>query len=333
MRFLKYLIVAAVVGALALYATGWYLFERAQVPMPAGETVRVQVPSGATVRSLARSLNEQHVYVDPRLLLLRYRLRGLDGKLKAGTFELKPPQTIDSLLDHFVSGDVLLQQLRITEGWTFRQMRELVDAHPDIRHDTAGLSDAQLMERIGATQRTPEGLFMPDTYSFSPGASDLDIYRRAYRLLQERLELEWKRRPKGSPLRTPYEALVLASIVEKETGHPEDRNKVAAVFLNRLGIGMMLQSDPTTIYGMGDRFDGNLRRSDLRADTPFNTYTRNGLPPTPIALVSAASLRAVFEPAHTKALYFVARGDGTSEFSNTLADHNRAVARYQLGRK
>ena len=202
-----------------------------------------------------------------------------------------------------------------------------------LKQDTAALSDAQILKAIGATESKPEGLFFPDTYMFPLGASDLDVYKRAYKEQQSRLAKIWVSRPADSPLKTPYEALTLASIVEKETGREEDRDKVAAVFLNRLKIGMMLQSDPTTIYGMGDDFDGNLRRKDLKTDTPFNTYTRNGLTPTPISMPGANSLKAIMNPANISALYFVARGDGTSEFSDDLAAHNRAVNKYQRSGK
>ncbi|MFP5405506.1 MAG: endolytic transglycosylase MltG, partial [Gammaproteobacteria bacterium] len=208
-----------------------------------------------------------------------------------------------------------------------------IDADPDLEHDTRELSDADILRRIGATRSHPEGLFLPETYTFSPGASDLEIYRQAHALLERRLAQVWENRAPDLPLSDPYQALILASIVEKETGHHEDRSKVAAVFVNRLRAGMILQSDPTTIYGMGDRFDGNLRKRDLQADTAYNTYTRPGLPPTPIALPGMASIDAALHPADIRALYFVSRGDGTSEFSDDLASHNRAVARYQLGRK
>ncbi|NLD70187.1 MAG: endolytic transglycosylase MltG [Limnobacter sp.] len=327
----KFLLLSAALAIVAGLGFGWYLIERA-VPMPEG-TVRVSVPKGANVRTVAARLREQGIAVSPQLLLLRYRMRGLDGQLKAGTYEFAAPQTIDSLLDKIALGDTVVASVRFIEGWTFRQMRAAIEAHPDLASDTAGLNDAEIMKRIGADRSEPEGLFMPDTYTFSPGVSDLDIYRQAYRALERQLNEAWERRAPDLPLKSPYEALILASIVEKETGRPEDRGQVAGVFVNRLRIGMLLQSDPTTIYGLGERFDGNLRRSDLRADTPYNTYTRKGLPPTPIALVSAASLEAALNPADTRALYFVARGDGSSHFSNTLAEHNRAVARYQLGRK
>ncbi len=331
LRF-KTVLLAVVLLAAALLAGGWYAFLELPVTMP-DQRVRVVVPKGANVRSVAGALRARGIEVQPTVLLLRYRLRGLDGKLKAGTYEFAPPQTVDSLLDRLISGDTVIATIRFIEGTTFKQMRATIDLQPDLEHDTAGLADEDILRRIGATETHPEGLFLPDTYSFSPGASDLEIYRQAYGLLKRRLAQAWEHRQPDLPLTDPYQALILASIVEKETGRPEDRNKVAAVFVNRLRAGMILQSDPTTIYGMGEHFDGNLRKRDLQADTPYNTYTRTGLPPSPIALTGIASIEAALHPADIAALFFVSRGDGSSEFSNDLPAHNRAVARYQLGRK
>jgi UPF0755 protein len=330
-RFSRLLILVFLVAA-GLIAYGWYSVRHLPLEMP-HEAVRVVVPKGANVRSVAAALRKQGVEVSPTMMLVRYRMRGLDGQLKAGTYQFAPPQTVDTLLDRLVAGDTVIAHVRFIEGWTFRQMRQAIEQHGELERDTVGLESAEILRRIGAKESHPEGLFMPETYAFAPGASDLEIYRRAYELLQRRLEQAWEKRQADLPLRTPYEALILASIIEKETGRPQERTKVAAVFINRLRKGMMLQSDPTIIYGLGERFDGNLRRRDLRADTPYNTYTRTGLPPTPIALPSIASIEAALDPADIKALYFVARGDGSSEFSNDLASHNRAVARYQLGRR
>lgn len=291
--------------------------------------VRYTVPKGATVRTVAAGLRAQGIDVSPTRLWIWYKLRRYDGRLKAGTYGFAPPLTIDALLDKLVRGDVLVTDIRFIEGWTFRQMRDAIDDHPDLAHDTRGIDESALLSRIGAEERRAEGLFFPDTYTFSPGASDVEIYRQAYRRQQQALRAAWEARDPSLPYRSPYEALIMASIVEKETGHPVDRDKVAAVFVNRLKRGMMLQSDPTTIYGMGERFDGNLRKRDLQADSAYNTYTRAGLPPTPIALPGKASIEAALKPADVPALYFVSRGDGTSEFSEDLASHNRAVSRYQ----
>ena len=260
---------------------------------------------------------------------LAARLRGESHRIQAGVYELRGPLSRRGLMGKLLRGEVLMAEVRIIEGWTFLQMRQALARHPDLQQDAAALSDAQLLARIGASEAHPEGLFMPSTYRFAPGTADLDIYRQSYRLMKRTLDEAWSARSAAAPLATPYEALVLASIVEKETGRDADRERIAGVFANRLRMGMMLQSDPTTIYGLGARFDGNLRRADLRADTPYNTYTRRGLPPTPIALPGKASLAAALNPHAFGALYFVARGDGSSEFSNDLSAHQRAVDRYQ----
>jgi len=221
--------------------------------------------------------------------------------------------------------------VRFIEGWTLRQLRQELARAAHLKPTTAGLGDAELMAALGAPGMPAEGRFFPDTYVYSRGVSDLTVLKRAHRALQQRLESTWAERPADTPLQSSAELLALASIVEKETGLPADRGLVAGVFVNRLRIGMPLQTDPTVIYGLGEAFDGNLRKRDLLADTPYNTYTRGGLPPTPISLPGMASLRAAVRPQPTKALYFVARGDGSSAFSDNLADHNRAVNQYQRG--
>jgi UPF0755 protein len=228
-----------------------------------------------------------------------------------------------------VDGDQSLARLRLIEGWTFRQVRAELARTTTLKAESAALSDAELMDRLGAPGTAPEGRFFPDTYTYAKGSSDLAVLRRAHAAMRKRVEAAWSQRAPDSPLKSADELLTLASIVEKETGRAEDRPMVASVFVNRLRIRMPLQTDPTVIYGLGERFDGNLRRKDLQTDTPYNTYTRAGLPPTPIALPGRDSLMAVVQPAGSKALYFVARGDGSSQFSETLADHNRAVDKYQ----
>jgi UPF0755 protein len=297
------------------------------------DSLRFKVDKGAKLDSVVTSMQSSGLQVQRWRLALALKLRGDSRAIKAGVYQIDRPTTLEQLLDKMVRGDVVIAELLIVEGWTFQQLRAKIDAHAELLHDSAALSEMQLLERLGARETHPEGLFFPSTYRFSPGSSDLDVYRQAYRLMQQTLAAAWEKRRDGLPLRSPYEALVLASIVEKETGRAEDRDKVAAVFVNRLRIGMPLQSDPTTIYGMGQRFDGNLRKRDLQTDTPYNTYTRHGLPPTPIGAPGRAAIEAVMHPAQIKALYFVARGDGSSEFSNDLEAHNRAVARFQLNRK
>ncbi len=326
------LLAVAAVGAAAGW--GWWRYAHAPLATSAPE-LQVEIERGTTGQGVGAALRRQGVAVPDLLLAVALRLRGDAPRIRAGNYELSGPITLRALLDRLTRGDVTLRDVTLIEGWTFRQVRAALAKHPDLRQDAAALSDAELLARIGASEPHPEGLFAPDTYAFARGSSDLEVLRRAYRLQRELLRKAWDARmarPDPPPYRTPYEALVMASIVEKETGREADRAKVAAVFVNRLRRGMMLQSDPTTIYGLGEAFDGNLRRRDLVADTPYNTYTRTGLTPTPISMPGRASIAAAFDPAPIPALYFVARGDGSSEFSNDLAAHNRAVAKYQKQR-
>jgi len=326
------LLLLLLVGA-ALAAAGWQWYAYRSEPLTmTSSPVRVRVERGAGLPAIARSAQREGVDLPGWRLWLAARLRGDARSIKAGVYELAAPTTLASLLDKMVRGEVVLCELTVVEGWTFRQMRAAIAHQPDLLHDTAGLSDLEILQRLGAPEPHPEGLFFPNTYRFSPGSTDLEVYRQAYRLLKRTLEDAWQARDPGVPLADPYQALILASVVEKETARESDRDKVAAVFANRLRRGMLLQSDPTTIYGLGEKFDGNLRKRDLQADSPYNTYTRTGLPPTPIALPGKASIAAAVRPAPIDALYFVARGDGSSEFSADLSAHNRAVAQYQLRR-
>lgn len=327
----RLLLVLAVVVTAILVAAGWAWREYALVPVELAESpVEVTLARGSTASAVAVQLRSAGVMASPLLVRGALRLRGDDAKIKAGTYRIAAGGTLAELLDRLVAGDVILEELRIVEGWTLRQLRAAVDAHPALAHDSKGLSEQELLARLRLPHERAEGLFFPSTYRFSKGASDFDVLGQAAALMRQHLETAWATAGDGLPLSSPYELLILASMVEKETGRPEDRQRVAGVFVNRLRRGMLLQSDPTTIYGMGESFDGNLRRRDLRADTPHNTYTRAGLPPTPIAMPGEAALLAAATPAQTRELYFVARGDGSSEFSDDLASHNRAVARYQL---
>lgn len=318
---------ALVLGAGAGIA--WYQYGAAPIPLQSSP-IRFRVERGAGVAAIAAELRAKGADVPGWRMSLAARLRGDARSIKAGVYEISAPVTLEALLDKLVRGDVVLTSLVVVEGWTFRQMREAMARHPELAHDSTEAADAEILKRIGAAEPHPEGMFFPSTYRFTPGSSDYEVFAQAYRQMKQVLEQAWPARASGLPLATPYEALILASIVEKETGLPADRDKVAAVFVNRLRIGMMLQSDPTTIYGLGGSFDGNLRREHLRTPTPYNTYTRGGLPPTPIALPGREAILATLNPAASDALYFVARGDGSSEFSRDLAAHNRAVARYQL---
>ena len=293
------------------------------------EPLEFHVNPGSGMRIVARDIVVAGVPVNPDLFVALARWMQVDKAIKAGSYEIRSGVSPLELLRKLTRGDVTQTEIVFIEGWTFRQMRERLDAHPDVRHDSKGLSDAELLRLIGAPESAAEGLFFPDTYLFAKQSRDLDILARAYRTMQRHLKREWEARTPGLPYTDPYQALIMASIVEKETGRDADRSLVAAVFVNRLRLGMLLQTDPTVIYGLGERFDGNLRKRDLLADTPYNTYTRAGLTPTPIAMPGLASLQAVLHPAPSRALYFVARGDGSSHFSHTLEEHNQAVNRYQ----
>jgi UPF0755 protein len=325
---LWFLGILVVVAAGVAFGGGLWRFATSPL-LTAEQTARLVVPAGSGLRSISNSLAAQGLIVSPWTFRLVARFLGQGDKLQAGVYEIRPGTTPVALLDRMVRGDSLRDRITFIEGWTFRQVRAVLDRSPALRHDTTNLQEHEILERLGAIERRAEGLFFPDTYHFTMGTSDLQILRAAHGRMRARLEKTWAARKPGLPFTSPYDALVLASVVEKETGRPDDRAAIAAVFLNRLRIGMRLQSDPTVIYGLGDRFDGNLRRRDLEADSPYNTYIRNGLPPTPIALPGGAALDAVLMPIDHKALYFVARGDGSSEFSSNLDDHNRAVARYQ----
>jgi len=286
--------------------------------------------SGSSLKSAAAQMKQAGALADDTSFVLLARLLGKTRQIKFGNYQLDRPLSRLELLDMISSGRSEQSQLTVIEGITFQELRVLLNTHPKLGHDSVNLSEQELLKRIGAIESVAEGLFFPDTYNFSSGSSDLRVLQRAYQLMQQHLARAWEQRDTDLPLATPYQALILASIIEKETGREEDRAMIAAVFINRLKIGMRLQTDPTVIYGIGEGFDGNLRRRDLTADTPYNTYTRNGLPPTPISMPGLASLQAVTHPAQSKTLYFVAKGDGSSHFSNSLSEHNKAVNRYQL---
>lgn len=291
-----------------------------------------QVRPGTHVRQIASELAARDVLQAPLYLRLYARLSGLAPRLKAGEYRLTPGLTPRGLLALLVSGRTVQYPLTLLEGWTFAQVRQALAAQPQLVQTLAGQDDAALMAALGHAGQHPEGRFFPDTYHFPRGTTDLDFLRRAYDRMQQVLAAEWQGRAEGLPLDSPEQALALASIVEKETGVADERARIAGVFVRRLQRGMRLQTDPTVIYGLGEGFDGNLRRRDLLHDTPYNTYTRAGLPPTPICLPGEAAIHAALHPADGRALYFVARGDGSHQFSATLEAHNAAVRRYQLKR-
>jgi UPF0755 protein len=295
--------------------------------MPA--PLQFSLKEGSSLRSAARQMNEAGVLKSPWQFEMLARLSGHATHVQAGNYEIRGAVSPFKLLEMITSGVRGQDQITVVEGWTFAQLRAVLDQHPALKHDTLGVSETELIARLGIAESSAEGWFLPDTYFFPNGASDVALLQRAHRAMRAQLDALWAARAGGLPLASSYDALILASIVEKETGQPDERRLIAAVFENRLKIGMKLQTDPTVIYGLGQTFDGNLRKRDLVADGPYNTYVRTGLPPTPIALPGLASLAATLNPAPDKALYFVARGDGSSHFSNNLADHERAVTKYQ----
>ncbi len=331
MRLLRRLFFLCLLALAALVGFCWWW---ANTPLKLRDTpVEFRILPGSGLRAIAGQVAAAGVEVEPTPLVLLAKAMRVESSVKAGSYAITKEITPLELLKKLTSGDVTQAEITLLEGWTFRQWRERLDAHPELKHDSRGMAESDILARLKIEAPRLEGLLFPDTYLFDKHSSDLEVLARAHRTAKRRLELEWNQRAAGLPYKTPYQALIMASIVEKETGRDADRTLVAAVFVNRLRLGMLLQTDPTVIYGMGERFDGNIRKRDLQTDTPYNTYTRSGLPPTPIAMPSIASLRAALHPADSDALYFVARGDGTSQFSRTLEEHNRAVNRYQRGRK
>jgi UPF0755 protein len=327
---LKLLRLLLVLVLLAGLGAGGFAFWWLNRPLPlANDTVEVSIDPGTPPRDIAQAWVQAGVEAPALLLYEWFRWSGQSRKIRAGSYEIGRGTTPLALLNKMVRGDETLAIARLIEGWTFRQFRAELAKADSLKPTTATMSDEQLMAALGAPGVAPEGRFYPDTYAYSKGVSDLAVLKRAFHAMQKRLDTAWAERAPDTPLKSAEEALVLASIVEKETGVPADRGRVAGVFINRLRLGMPLQTDPSVIYGLGSAFDGNLRKRDLLADTPYNTYTRAGLPPTPIAMPGKAALLAALHPDQTKALYFVSRGDGSSEFSDTLADHNRAVNQYQ----
>ena len=303
------------------------LFRSLRLPAP---TVELSIEPGTLPRAVAQAVADAGVDVDAQLLFAWFRLSGQGREIKAGSYELERGITPRRLLAKLARGEETLRALTLVEGWTFRQVRAAL-LKAEVKPDTKDLADDAVMALLGRAGVHPEGRFFPDTYTYARGSSDLAVLRRAMRAMDRRLDDAWAQRAPQAMVKTPEQALILASIIEKETGKPDDRPLISAVFNNRLRIGMPLQTDPTVIYGMGTAFDGNLRKKDLQADTPWNTYTRGGLPPTPIAMPGKESLLAAVQPPPSKALYFVARGDGTSQFSSSLDEHNRAVNKYQRG--
>lgn len=331
--FLKPVIMALVfiLVSLGVFSAWFYQLATTPIKYPVS-TIEFSIEPGSSLRNIARQLTEADILPDEWSFILLAHITGHNASLKAGDYQLSSDLSPLGLLEYLAQGKVRQYAITFLEGWTFSQLRNILNEHPALRHESGKLDDLELLRAIGAKESRAEGLFFPDTYFFTRNSSDLTILKRAYQAMQQHLETAWLARQDSLPLKNQYEGLILASIIEKETGANRERAQIAGVFINRLRLNMRLQTDPTVIYGMGNKFDGNLRKIDLQTDHEYNTYTRSGLPLTPIAMPGLASIQAAFNPATTDELYFVARGDGTSQFSSTLAEHNRAVLKYQKNR-
>ena len=319
------IVIASIFGLAYHWATEKFVLQTAYVDL--------LVPSGSNPAGIARIMNQAGIELEPSLFSWLARLSQLDKKIKAGGYQIRQGDTPWTVLQRMAQGDVSSRQITLIEGWTLKQILTALDAQPDLAHLLKGDRHEQIVQAIGIQHPYAEGLFFPDTYIYFAGTSDAELLARAYKAQQQILDRAWESRDADLPLRSPYEALILASIIEKETGSASDRARIASVFVNRLKAGMPLQTDPTVIYGLGDSYDGKIRKKDLQTDTPWNTYTRTGLPPSPIASVGRGALYASLHPEKSNYLYFVARGDGSSAFASTLSDHNRNVAAYILSRK
>lgn len=317
-----------VIGGTGIWS-GYRSFINEPMSVPQ-EGALITVKPGMSLNAVARHLQHEQLIDNSRYFAWMAKLQGKASSLQAGEYQVEPGMTPSQLLQLMVSGKVHQHAITIVEGITFREMMQHLQENPNLEHKLKGLDDKAIMQRIGFPDEHPEGRFLPETYHFPRGLSDVEFLRRAHQGMSEKLEYEWQHRAEGLPLKTSYEALTLASIVEKETGKKSERPEIAGVFVRRLIKGMRLQTDPTIIYGLGPDFDGNLRRRDLLKDSPYNSYTRYGLPPTPISMPGAEAIHAVMHPAEGDALYFVGRGDGSHQFSATLQEHNRAVLKYQI---
>lgn len=322
---------------LATVAVAWLWYDINQYldePMPIQQNQNYELKPGSNFVRVVNELKQTGIITQSRYLRWYGRLTGKARQIKAGEYIIPAGMTARQLVDMLISGKVRQYALTLVEGWNFRQVMDAVHNHPALEHTLTGMSDEAIMERLGHSGEHPEGRFLPDTYHFPKNLSDVAFLRRAYDAMASVLAQEWETRAVGLPLETSYEALILASIVEKETGLASERRAIAGVFVRRLEKRMRLQTDPTVIYGMGERYKGNIRKSDLQEDTPYNTYRRAGLPPTPIAMPGRDAIHATLHPDDSKNIYFVARGDGSHHFSTTLEEHNNAVIKYQLkGRK
>jgi UPF0755 protein len=334
-KFIKRLIVWSILAAILMVAILVFQllrFQHGNIALPQQPTIFL-IKSGSNIKSIAQDLSMQKIIDDPWLFILLAKVKGVETRVRAGEYEIKVEMTPEELLEKFIQGSAIQYSLTVIEGWSFRQMLAAIANDPVIEYTLGDKTDEEIMGLLGYPDQHPEGLFFPDTYRFPKGTSDVDFLRRAYQVMQKHLTREWNQRASGLPLASSYDALILASIIEKETGAGFERPLISGVFIQRLKKNMRLQTDPTIIYGLGENFDGDIRFRDLKKDTPYNTYLHAGLTPTPIALPGLEAIRAALHPTKTEALYFVSKGDGTHHFSATLEEHNAAVKRYQLNRR
>nr|WP_281076078.1 endolytic transglycosylase MltG [Pseudomonas sp. BP8] len=322
-----------IIAGLALGWSAWKVHSVLEQPLHVEQERMLDVPNGTNPNRMFYRMEKEGLLDDAFWLRLYWRFNMAGTPLHTGEYRLTPGMTVEQLFDAWRRGDVVQYTITLVEGWNFRQVRAAVARHEKIKQTIDGLSDSEVMDKLGHTGVFPEGRFFPDTYRFVRGMSDVELLQQAYMRLEEVLAKEWAQRVTDLPYRDPYQALIMASLVEKETGIPQERGQIAGVFVRRLRLGMMLQTDPTVIYGMGERYNGRITRADLREPTPYNTYTISGLPPTPIAMVGREAIHAALNPANGTSLYFVARGDGSHVFSDDLDDHNSAVREYQLKRR
>ncbi|PNA89586.1 MULTISPECIES: endolytic transglycosylase MltG [unclassified Pseudomonas] len=332
-KFLLLLEMGLIIAGLALGWSAWKVNSVLEQPLHVTQERLLDVPNGTNPNRMFYRMEQEGLLDDAVWLRLYWRFNMAGTALHTGEYRLTPGMTVEQLFDAWRRADVVQYNLTLVEGWTFRQVRSAVAKHEKIKHTLDGLSDSEVMDKLGHTGVFPEGRFFPDTYRFVRGMSDVELLQQAYMRLDEVLAKEWAERTTDLPYRDPYQALIMASLVEKETGIPQERGQIAGVFVRRLRLGMMLQTDPTVIYGMGERYNGKITRADLREPTPYNTYTMTGLPPTPIAMVGREAIRAALNPSDGTSLYFVARGDGSHVFSDDLDDHNSAVREFQLKRR
>jgi len=332
-KFLLLLEMGLILAGLALGWSAWKINSVLEQPLHVTQERLLDVPNGTNPNRMFYSMEREGLLDDAVWLRLYWRFNMAGTPLKTGEYRLTPGMTVEDLFDAWRRADVVQYNLTLVEGWTFRQVRSAIAKHEKLKHTLDGLSDSEVMDQLGHTGVFPEGRFFPDTYRFVRGMSDAELLQQAYMRLDDVLAKEWAERTTDLPYRDPYQALIMASLVEKETGIPQERGQIAGVFVRRLRLGMMLQTDPTVIYGMGERYNGRITRADLREPTPYNTYTMTGLPPTPIAMVGREAIHAALNPSDGTSLYFVARGDGSHVFSDDLDDHNSAVREFQLKRR